>query len=597
MSFSFFDSKEEFLQTESKQYIIRQSKTLQNELNNLLFIINKQDSIIVEKQQIVNQFKLTRTQYKKIEFIADYIAEEVFKIPIILDEKRQFSMEEFSISTLIEIEALLAEDTINKDELKLLIKKFQNQNLQFYQYLIDETITNTTLFEAIKYNFIRIETLNITDFDCETTLNSTQDIIANLQSIDTIFSLIKAKQDIAIQQKITTIQTKINNAIAYLSIVDFNTINRLQFTKQHLHTIYKDITNLYKILDVKYLEDIYKIKRVVQLKADNIYQQDFINTTFYSDDKYRNITTTEIELGKKLFFDKNLSNNREMSCASCHQPNKFFTDGLTTAITNQAGDFQKRNTPTLLNSALQNNFFHDMRAKSFEQQVAHVVNNVEEFNISYDTIISRLNSNKNYVTDFKSIYNYEQAINAATINAAIAAFQHSLISLNSEFDKFMRGEKKKLPKNIENGYNLFMGKAKCGTCHFAPTFYGNVPPFFGEMESEVLSIPIVWDTLNYIVDTDLGRYKFLKFDLFRNSFKTPTLRNIAHTAPYMHNGSFSSLEDVLDFYNRGGASAFGKMLPNQTMADKKLNLSNKEINDIISFMHTLTDSTHIHIKQ
>ncbi len=580
----------------SKKYIIQETKLLQIELDAVFQKINLQDSIIKEKDSLLVAFRNIRYHYKKIEFIADYFAEEVFRIPIILDEKRQFTMEGFSIPTLIDIEALLSEEEINREELKNLIKKFQTQNLQFYQYILEELLTNTILFEAIKYNVIRIETLNVTDYDCEATLNSTHDIIANLQTIDTLFRILNPTCNTTTQILIQKLNSKISSAILYLKTKHYNTIDRLYFTKKYIHEICILIGKIQADTKVPYLEEVYQIKRAIQLKSDNIYDKKFINTTFYSDDKYRNITKEEIELGKKLFFDKNLSNDKSMSCATCHQPDKFFTDGLTTSITNKTGVFQRRNTPTIINAALQSNFFHDMRAKSLEQQASHVVHNVEEFNTNYDTIVSRISQDSVYQYLFKKIYQYEHAINASTINAALAAFQHSLVALNSVFDKYMRNEIPNLPPAVKNGYNLFMGKARCGICHFAPTFYGNVPPFFGEMESEVLSIPIVWDTLNYILNEDKGRFEIIKFDIFKNAFKTPTVRNVSRTAPYMHNGSFNTLDEILDFYNKGGASAFGKNLPNQTLSDKALNLTAKEKKDIISFMQALTDSSLNRIK-
>lgn len=580
----------------SKKYIIQETKLLQIELDAVFQKINLQDSIIKEKDSLLVAFRNVRYHYKKIEFIADYFAEEVFRIPIILDEKRQFTMEGFSIPTLIDIEALLSEEEINREELKNLIKKFQTQNLQFYQYILEELLTNTILFEAIKYNVIRIETLNVTDYDCEATLNSTHDIIANLQTIDTLFRILNPTCNTTTQILIQKLNSKISSAILYLKTKNYNTIDRLYFTKKYIHEICILIGKIQADIKVPYLEEVYQIKRAIQLKSDNIYDKKFINTTFYSDDKYRNITKEEIELGKKLFFDKNLSNDKSMSCATCHQPDKFFTDGLTTSITNKTGVFQRRNTPTIINAALQSNFFHDMRAKSLEQQASHVVHNVEEFNTNYDTIVSRISQDSVYQYLFKKIYQYEYAINASTINAALAAFQHSLVALNSVFDKYMRNEIQNIPTAVKNGYNLFMGKARCGICHFAPTFYGNVPPFFGEMESEVLSIPIVWDTSNYILNEDKGRFEIIKFDIFKNAFKTPTVRNASRTAPYMHNGSFNTLDEILDFYNKGGASAFGKNLPNQTLSDKALNLTAKEKKDIIAFMQALTDSSLNRIK-
>jgi cytochrome c peroxidase len=144
---------------------------------------------------------------------------------------------------------------------------------------------------------------------------------------------------------------------------------------------------------------------------------------------------------------------------------------------------------------------------------------------------------------------------------------------------------------VKRGFNLFMGKAQCGTCHFAPTFFGNVPPFYGTSESEVLGVPKVWDTLNPVLDADIGRYKFMEFPDFMHAFKTSTVRNAELTKPYMHNGGFKSLEDVVDFYDRGGGAGMGLDVPNQTLPDKKLNLTAAEKKDIVAFMKALTDTT------
>jgi cytochrome c peroxidase len=132
-----------------------------------------------------------------------------------------------------------------------------------------------------------------------------------------------------------------------------------------------------------------------------------------------------------------------------------------------------------------------------------------------------------------------------------------------------------------------MGKAKCGTCHFMPLFNGTVPPAFTFTESEVIGVP--FNARGTKLDADLGRYEIYQIENFRNAFKTPTVRNIAHTAPYMHNGVYDSLEQVMDFYNRGGGAGLGLNVPNQTLPFDSLALTNTEINQVIAFMNTLSD--------
>lgn len=576
---------------QTKSYLSASSKDLQVSLDKIITEINAQDSIIDDKSTIIPLFKQARFHFKKIEFIADYNAEDIFKIPLVLDEKRNFIIEAFAFHVLIDIEAMLAEDKIEKQAFKNLIKEFQYRNLKFYEIVQSELISESTILEALKYNIIKIETLNITDFDCETTRNSIQDIQANFLSIDTCLALLAPQTKSNVQEIINQTRLVIKSANNYLEQKDFETLERLYFPKQYLHPLNALFSQILKDSEIPLNEAIYNIIRAVNLYSDNIYNKDFLYTPFYSVNKYKIPNQTEIELGKHLFFDKRLSKDGKMSCATCHQPELFFTDGLATSLTNQVGIFQDRNTPTILNSVYQRNLFYDLRAKNLEHQASQVVENHQEFNNNYDTIVERLKNDKYYNETFKQLYpSSENYINAATINAAIAAFEHQLTALDSKFDKYMRNESPIIDKEIENGYNLFMGKAKCGTCHFAPTFFGTVPPFYSESESEVLGVPINWDTLNYIQNSDVGRYKLLKFDFFKNSFKTSTIRNAEYTAPYMHNGSFKTLEDVLDFYNRGGGAAFIS-IPNQTLSDQSLNLTSKETKDIISFINALTDST------
>jgi cytochrome c peroxidase len=148
-----------------------------------------------------------------------------------------------------------------------------------------------------------------------------------------------------------------------------------------------------------------------------------------------------------------------------------------------------------------------------------------------------------------------------------------------------------LNKNEANGFNLFMGKAKCGSCHFMPLFSGAKPPRYYYIESEVLGVPSVANKKKARLDSDSGRYLITQSPVHLFSFKTPSLRNVALTAPYMHNGIFKTLEEVVDFYNQGGGQGLGIAPPNQTLPFEKLSLTKKEKKDVVAFMKTLTDTT------
>jgi cytochrome c peroxidase len=158
----------------------------------------------------------------------------------------------------------------------------------------------------------------------------------------------------------------------------------------------------------------------------------------------------------------------------------------------------------------------------------------------------------------------------------------------------MRG-KQVLNQNEINGFNLFMGKAKCGTCHFMPLFSGAKPPRYYYNESEVIGVPDTKNKVNAILDEDEGRFAVTGIPIHKFAFKTNTLRNIALTAPYMHNGVFKTLDEVLEFYNNGGGKGLKIAPGNQTLPFEKLNLSKTEQQYIISFLKTLTDTNQVQI--
>ncbi len=195
-----------------------------------------------------------------------------------------------------------------------------------------------------------------------------------------------------------------------------------------------------------------------------------------------------------------------------------------------------------------------------------------------------------YNSLFRVAYPQESdPLNAFNIANAISSYIRSLISLRSGFDQYMLGKQSSLTISEKNGFNLFTGKAKCATCHFMPLFNGLVPPEFTETETEVLGIPATRAKKNATLDADPGKYSTSHSVIHKYAFKTATLRNIELTSPYMHNGVFKTLEEVMDFYNEGGGAGLKIAPDNQTLPKDKLNLTKKEIADIIAFMKALTD--------
>jgi cytochrome c peroxidase len=252
-----------------------------------------------------------------------------------------------------------------------------------------------------------------------------------------------------------------------------------------------------------------------------------------------------------------------------------------------------RNTPTLINAALQPSQFFDERATSLEDQVGQVLRSPTEMASSPEAASRAVAARESYRLEFSRAFGVapEGAVTPLRLRQAIGAYVRSLVALDSRFDRAIAGDTMALSAEERTGFTLFMGKGACGTCHFAPLFNGNTPPLYHASDVEVIGVPAT--PLVSVLDADSGRGAIDHLPAHLRAFKTPTLRNIALTAPYMHNGAFRSLDDVVDFYNRGGGQGSGARIDNQTLAADSLHLNGIERHALVAFMRSLTDTTRL----
>jgi cytochrome c peroxidase len=288
-------------------------------------------------------------------------------------------------------------------------------------------------------------------------------------------------------------------------------------------------------------------------------------------------TPEKIALGKKLYFDPRLSADDTTSCATCHDPDKGFADGapVSAGIKGQKGG---RNAPSVLNAVYYRVQFWDGRAPSLEEQAkGPIVNPIEMGMPSHQAVVEKLRGIKEYQEAFQEAFGKE-GITIDTIARAIAAFERTIIADNSPFDLyFFKGDKKAMSEAAVRGMEVFKGKGKCNLCH----------PFTPDRalftDNGFHNIGVGMDKPN----PDLGRYSVVEGPArtqgLKGAFKTPTLRNIAITAPYMHDGSQKTLEEVVDFYDKGGH-------PNPYLDPQiqPLNLTRQEGADLVEFMKALT---------
>ena len=269
-------------------------------------------------------------------------------------------------------------------------------------------------------------------------------------------------------------------------------------------------------------------------------------------------TAEKISLGKQLFFDGRLSADNKVSCASCHDPAKGFSNGeqFATGVEGQKGG---RNSPTIINSAYGKLQFWDGRAKNLEDQAMGPVQNPIEMKMTVEAVVAKLNAIEDYKKQFQQVFGSD--VTSDGMAKAIAAYERTVLSGDAPYDKFKAGDKAALSEAAARGMKLFLGKANCSACHAGASFTDNSFHNIG------------------VLGTDEGRATINKSVGDKAAFKTPTLREIVRSAPYMHDGSMKTLEEVVAHYNKGGS-------PHPQLDEElfPLKLTEAEAADLVTFL-------------
>lgn len=536
----------------------------------------------------------TRLAYKRIEWATAYFASGTAEmlnsalIPKVAeDDPSQITIDPEGLQF---IEELLWADPSEFDHAVLLaeIKRSRGAVIRLQQLFFDGECQDFQLFEAIKQQNIRTWSLGLAGFDAPYSGAALKEAAASMRSIEDVLQAYYRETN---KRKVKKAMKDLFKQTALASEVleqanNFEDFDRAAFIKDYANPIYAAINQVQIGLGISNTLFI----TAVNDNANTLFHSDSWNLNFYTSARKNEQSEARVLLGRMLFFDPVLSGNNEIACASCHRPEHGFAEPLATSQKFESAEMLNRNAPSLLNVGIQKGLFWDARLTYLEDQVVDVNQNSNEMHGNFNENVLKLRNSNAYKKMFKQAFpnSVDSQITKDGIIKAIAAYERSLTSFNSRFDQYMRGNSLALNTSEIRGFNLFMGKGLCGTCHFAPVFNGTVPPQFEKTEWEIIGVPATAEQTS--LDSDVGRFGASGMELHKFAFKTPSIRNVAYTAPYMHNGVYKTLEEVMQFYKKGGGAGHGYEVPNQTLPFDQLDLTDGDITDIIAFMKATSDT-------
>ena len=453
-----------------------------------------------------------------------------------------------------------------------------------------ELDTHDHFFLCNRLFLLNLATIYTTGFDCPDASRVIPELRVMMQGTQRIYT--------AYNQSFTEYPLSKEYLALYTDAISFAQHQSSDLTQFDHYTFIRDYVNPLFALNQQMLVQYHVvIKSLLNYALNKQARSVFSKSLFHAQNPkgiFLRVDDPEVlleleQVGKMLFHDPILSANNERSCASCHKPGQYFTDTISAA--SERFDHRgllTRNTPTLLNAQYNHLIMLDGKHITLQAQAKGVISSADEMGSKEEEMIGKVMSCKTYRTTFNKLLKYtpqEKAVTADHIASAITYYYTRFSRFDAPFDQAMNKQTELTPDAIA-GFNTFMGKAQCGTCHFAPQFNGIKPPYIGS-EFEVLGVPS--DTAYLKLSSDTGRYGVNPATETKHAFRTGTLRNVAHTMPYMHNGVFKTLDEVIEFYNTGGGAGHGLSVPNQTLSSEPLSLSSEEKSQLIAFMNSLNE--------
>jgi cytochrome c peroxidase len=486
----------------------------------------------------------------------------------------------------------LEEQHIEKDSLLKLIQSAMNATETFGADSVTGTLKTYPHFYLCNRLFLlNLASIYTTGFECPDTARIIPELQTMLNGVKDIYRDYNANfTDAPLTNEYATLYDRLLKFTAGQSL-NYSEFDNFSFIKEYVNPLFslnQKLISQYGVASKSFVD--YSLnKNCTSIFSKELYNGQNSKGIFLrvKDEK----VLAEIEqTGKLLFYDPLLSGNNMRSCASCHKPTMYFTDSVTaTSLQLNHHDFLLRNTPSLINAAYNHLAMLDGKHISLQNQAKDVITNLLELGSDENEAVQKVMSCYQYKKTFNNLLQYtpqETEVTLEHIVSAITVYYSKFSKYYSPFDEAMN-DNKSIDAQVKQGFNLFMSKAQCATCHFVPQFNGVKPPFVSS-EFEVLGTPL--DTAYTALSADKGRYLINPASETLHAFRTGSIRNAEHTKPYMHNGVFASLNQVIDFYDAGGGQGKGLKVDNQTLSSDPLHLTSEEKSNLLAFIKSLNEN-------
>lgn len=567
----------------------------------LLQLINESDlTEDLDLEKIKDRIQQTRVQLKGLDFWLRYLEPISYKkingpLPVeweteVFEKHEAPYKREAAGLTLAYL--YLGEPRIEKEELSRLIEE-SIATVDVYQAdsITQQLNTYHHFYLCNRLYLLNLAAIYTTGFECPDTEQVIPELLSMLRDVQKIYVCYNKNfpntplQDTYVELYQNTIE------FVFSQSNDLNTFDHFTFIQQYvnpLFTLNQQMIREYKVSSKSFVDYSLSKKSMSIFDKDLYFAQN--SKGIFSRIEDETVLKEINDLGKLLFYDPILSGNNLRSCASCHLPTQYFTDTLNqTSVQFNRVDRLPRNTPSLINVRQNHLLMLDGAHITMQNQAKSVMINPIEMGDTELEALKKVLNCKEYNTRFEKLLKYtpqEKEITVDHITSALTVYYTKFSDYYSPFDEAMI-EKKSIDPMVKDGFNLFMSKAKCATCHFVPQFNGVKPPYVNS-EFEVIGVP--QDKIFSSLSTDNGRSIIYPSKEMKNAFRTGSIRNASFTKPYMHNGVFDNLTEVVEFYNDGGGVGRGLIVPNQTLSADSLHLTSLEIKKIVLFIQSLNEA-------